>query len=109
MDNSYLLNAVCGWLDELGRKHKRSVVISCSFGGFSGGFDGNDVEQRQLSARFGPDARGRALCVSAGNEGYEPIHTEQLLAARGEVELLWKAPGPNHCQVKLLFDTFAGI
>jgi subtilisin family serine protease len=104
MSNGYLLNAACGWLDELGRKLDRRVVLSCSWGGHFGGYDGNNVEHRQLNARFGPTAKGRALCLSAGNEGFEPIHTELDLAPGEKAELRWNAPG-NDQALKLLFDT----
>jgi subtilisin family serine protease len=105
MDTGYLLNAVCGWLDEVGRERNKPVVVSCSFGGTFGGYDGQSVETRQLNARFAPDVSKRVLCISAGNDGYEPIHAEAKLPPGGKVLLRWKAPGPKSPTLKLLFDT----
>jgi subtilisin family serine protease len=104
METGYLLNAICGWLDQLGRRLDRRVVVSCSFGGNQGGCDGQNVEYRQLNARFAAAVGGRALCVSAGNDGYQPIHVELKLGPGGKAELQWSTAGPQACAVKLLFD-----
>jgi subtilisin family serine protease len=72
LSSSYLLNAVCAWVDE--QMKGRPVVISCSFADHRGGHDGQRVGERQLSARFGPDRKGRVICVAAGNEGELGLH-----------------------------------
>ena len=67
LENSYLLNAICAWVHA--KAGAMPSVVSCSFGGQGGGADGQRIEERQLSARFAADVKGRALCVAAGNEG----------------------------------------
>jgi subtilisin family serine protease len=53
---------------------ERPLVVSCSFGGNSGGHDGALIEERGLASRFSPETRGRALCIAGGNEGEDPFH-----------------------------------
>jgi subtilisin family serine protease len=72
MENAYLLNAICSWLDQV--VGDRPLVISCSFGGSNGGHDGFQVSERQLAERFPANRRGRALCIAAGNDGLAPTH-----------------------------------
>lgn len=82
LENSYLLNAICAWVHE--KSGTMPSVISCSFAGQSGGADGQRIEERQLSARFAPDVKGRALCVAAGNEGEgDVIRATQTLEPQG--------------------------
>jgi subtilisin family serine protease len=89
--NAFLLNAVCGWLDDLAAKRGCPLVVSCSFGGHFGLPHGDRVDERQLSKRF-HDHPGRLICVAAGNEGYQKIHAGlQLSAADGPVPLAWRA------------------
>ncbi len=76
LENAYLLNAICAWIDDVATKEGKPAVISCSFGNHGGGHDGNMVDERQLSARFPSDVRGRAICIAAGNEGYKRIHAQ---------------------------------
>ena len=86
LENSYLLNAICAWVDA--KAGAMPAVVSCSFGGQGGGADGQRIEERQLSARFAPNVKGRALCVAAGNEGEgDVVRLNQTLdpqAANGE-------------------------
>lgn len=78
LENSYLLNAICAWVQQ--QAGAMPWVLSCSFGGQGGGADGQRIEERQLSARFAPDVKGRALCVAAGNEGEgDVVRTTQVL------------------------------
>jgi len=86
LNNVYLLGAICGWLDSVAGA--KPLVVSCSFGGHYGGHDGARVIERQLDARFPLDARGRALLVSAGNDGQDPIHAAAEFKTRGERGLI---------------------
>lgn len=95
MNNGWLLPAICGWLDEVAQKEKKQLVVSCSFGRSSGGHDGSFIEERQLDARWPLTARGRTLCISAGNDGYQPIHAELNVDADKPAELKWLAPSAN--------------
>lgn len=74
LENAYLLNAICAWVDEVAAKEGKPAVITCSFGGQTGGRDGYLVDERHLSARFADSVKGRAICIAAGNEGYSRIH-----------------------------------
>jgi subtilisin family serine protease len=74
LDNAYLLNAICNWLDE--KAADQPLVVSCSFGAMIGGRDGARVDDLQLDARFPLDQPKRAICIAAGNEGDYPIHGE---------------------------------
>jgi subtilisin family serine protease len=103
MDNAYLINAICEWLEGVAKKHDRRLVVSCSYGGRHGGHDGNAVLERHLSERWPDSAQGRALCISAGNEGYQPVHVEQKLEPGRAAELTWKAPDGGW--LELFFDT----
>ena len=77
-ENLYLLNAVCDWLDQLAGD--RPLVLSCSFGSHRGGRDGAAVLERHIDARFGPDRKGRVVCVAAGNNGGDRIHASLTVA-----------------------------
>src|SRR5262249_33844224 len=74
MVNAYLLNAICGWIDEVAGE--RPAVVSCSFGGHDGGHDGQRIAERQLNCRFPLDRKGPAICMAAGNEGAVTLHAE---------------------------------
>src|SRR5205085_1735086 len=79
-ENAYMLNAILGWLDSLPELQSKPLVVSCSFGGQVYGHDGNTIEERELSARFNADRRGRAIAMAAGNQGGDKIHSEVRLA-----------------------------
>jgi subtilisin family serine protease len=92
LENASLLGAICGWLDE--KAGSKPLVVSCSFGGQYGGRDGYLVEERQISARFAPDTRGRAICIAAGNDAEYAIHASlQLKGTDAPAKLLWSSAG----------------
>ncbi len=70
IENAYLLNAACAWIDK--KVGTRPVVVNCSFGGHLGSHDGYSVQERHISARFALDRKGRAICISAGNQRQLP-------------------------------------
>jgi subtilisin family serine protease len=88
LENAYLLNAICGWVNDVASKEGKPAVITCSFGGHGGGHDGNLVDERQLSARFPAEVRGRAICIAAGNEGYNRIHAAATCGAEAHPGVL---------------------
>ena len=90
LENAFLLGAVCEWLNEVAGK--RPLVISCSFGGADGGHDGYLIEERQLDARFPLGAKGRAICIAAGNEGRDHFHADLTIGGNDQpAHLRWTA------------------
>jgi len=87
----FLLNAIVDWLDRV--RGTRPLVVSHSMGAQYGGHDGLLVHERALSARFPPESRGRALVISAGNEGNRDSHAALDLRPDGTATTLgWKVP-----------------
>jgi subtilisin family serine protease len=86
LENTYLLNAIAAWLDEV--VGKRPLVISCSYGGHQGPHDGTRIEEQHFSARFPADRPGRVACMAAGNEGHVPMHAELKISDR-PAKLTW--------------------
>ncbi len=103
--NAYLLNAICEWLDRVAQDEHEPLVISCSFGGRLSGYDGKTGREQHLNSRFPLDRKGRALCISAGNDGEGNFNTEVVLdpAKAGTGELRWHAPVPG--TLEIYFDT----
>ncbi len=90
LENSYLLNAICEWLDRVAAQSP--LVVSCSFGGHWDGHDGQTVGERHLSERFPLGKSGRAIVAAAGNEGRDPIHAEASFGDRKSAKLIrWNA------------------
>ena len=81
---------------------KTPAVISCSFGGQYGAHNGSQLDERQLSARFAPTVRGRAICIAAGNEGGYTFHGETSFKSKTAPGLI-DASGSGI--VELFFDT----
>jgi len=89
--STLLLNAIVDWLDKV--RGNRPLVLSHSMGGQWGGHDGMLVRERALSARFPAETRGRALVISAGNEGDRDSHAVLDLRPGSPGSLLaWKVP-----------------
>lgn len=103
--NGYLLGAFCEWVDSVA--DGRPYVISCSFGGRSGSADGMRIEERQLEAYFPASAVGRALCISAGNEGDWPMHADLKIPAGGSRTLSWGG-GEKEGYLRLFFGAASG-
>jgi subtilisin family serine protease len=97
VDNDYLINAICDWIDNVAQKEHKPVVVSCSWGGQSGPHDGNLVYERALSERFSLDRQGRALCVAAGNDAVSGKHSEVALdKGNPQAKLEWTAGADGH-------------
>jgi subtilisin family serine protease len=102
LENSWVLNAACAWLDKVAGS--QPLVVSCSFGGQNGRHDGRSIEEQQLNARFPAGLAGRAICVAAGNEGSDAIHADLTLGTAAKPsELKWKAG--EGASLSLIFDT----
>ena len=103
LDNSYLLNAGCEWLNQVSGENP--LVISASFGGHYTGHDGQSVNERELNLRLaGGEKKGRAMVVSAGNEGQQAIHAQVIFGNRNNAEsIVWEAKEPTN--ISLFFNT----
>jgi subtilisin family serine protease len=94
MPEGYLLNAIIDWIDKVAREAHEPAVVSCSFGGHFTGHDGQTIEERHLSSRFNPDAVGRAIVISAGNERGDAVHAKMKIGGIFAPGLLgWKVRG----------------
>lgn len=100
LENSYLLNAICEWLDKTAGK--TPVVVSGSFGGHYSGHDGQRVEERELNARFPLTRAGRAVVFAAGNEGNDPIHAMIDFSTPSKL-VSWTAT--QKTMIKMYFDS----
>jgi subtilisin family serine protease len=103
LPNSYLLGAICTWIDAIAGK--KPVVLSCSFGGQFGGRDGSNALERQIDARFPSTLRGRAIVIAAGNEGGDRVHAEAGFSSwdkRGRIE--WTVPEGIEASTLLWFN-----
>jgi subtilisin family serine protease len=102
LENSWMLGAVCDWIDQLAGG--QPVVVSCSWSGQYGSHDGCRIKERRLNARFPDTARGRALCFAAGNEGDVPLHAEVSFAGENDKGTLsWQATAPG--SIVVYFDS----
>lgn len=88
LENSYLLNAIAGWLEKVAGK--TPLVISGSFGGHYTGHDGQSVLERHLNSRFPLTKAGRSIVFAAGNEGKEAIHAKATFAREPKL-ISWNA------------------
>ncbi len=100
LENSYLLNAICEWLDKTAGK--TPLVVSGSFGGHYSGHDGQRVQQRELNVRFPLSKAGRAIVFAAGNDGNDAIHA-QVNFSTPEKLVSWTAKQKTF--IKIYFDS----
>jgi subtilisin family serine protease len=103
LENAYLLGAVCDWLNKVAGD--RPLVVSCSFGGHDGGHDGYLVEEREIDARFPLSAKGRAICIAAGNEGQDHFHADLVIGGKDKpAPLRWNAKHATDMKIYLQTD-----
>jgi subtilisin family serine protease len=97
----------------------RPYVINLSLGGHIGAHDGTSLEEIAIDSLVGPGRPGKAMVVSAGNEGDEPIHAGGTFGPPGspnhQVTVQVAQSGPNAAVFDFWFDgrdafslTFAG-
>jgi subtilisin family serine protease len=110
LENGYLLGAGCDWLDQIARRENKALVINCSFCAHAGGHDGCRIEEREIDARFPQTAKGRAICMAAGNEDEDGMHSRlQLAKSAAKQQLQWVAiPGkrrkPKSAEMAIFLD-----
>jgi subtilisin family serine protease len=100
LENSYLLNAICEWLDKVAGK--TPLVVSGSFGGHYSGHDGQRVEEREMNARFPLTKAGRAVVFAAGNEGNDGIHSRLQFSTPSKL-VSWTTT--QKTMIKMYFDS----
>jgi len=104
LENTYLLGAICGWIDHVAGK--TPAVVSCSFGGQYGSRDGAFVLERQLDARFASTVRSRALCIAAGNEARMKLHAEASFKSADQAgRIEWTVPPGSEASVLVCFSS----
>jgi subtilisin family serine protease len=108
MDNAYLVNAICEWLDKVAGQ--QPLVVSCSWGGQYGGHDGHLVTERHLSARFAPEKKSRAILFAAGNEGFDPIHAPIAIGTKDKPgEIRWMNDSKGSLEIYLPVSSDSGL
>lgn len=101
----YMVPAICEWLDKKATELKQPLVVSCSFGGTVGRHDGQNIEERHLSARFGLDRPGRGICVAAGNSGDQPMHAAVPIGPKSSApKIEWEIDRPGYLQLYIQTD-----
>lgn len=100
LSNTFLLNAMCEWLDKFAGT--KPLVISGSFGGHWTGHDGQGIRERHLNARFPVSKPGRSILFAAGNEGNDPMHAKATVSATPK-EIRWNVGGDS--VITMYFDT----
>ncbi|HLW67788.1 MAG TPA: S8 family serine peptidase [Gemmataceae bacterium] len=101
VENMWMLNAVCDWLDKKAAELNKALVISCSLGAPQGGRDGKRIVERQLSARFPSNKKGRVLCFAAGNEGWLGRHATIEFNENNRATIKWHANQSERIEVYL--------
>jgi subtilisin family serine protease len=72
-DNVDLIQAI-GFIDQTAAALQRPYVVNLSLGTHLGPHDGTSLEEMAIDSLVGPGKPGKAIVVSAGNEGGQPIH-----------------------------------
>src|SRR5262249_61062776 len=80
-----------GWADRvrLAARRKQPCAITLSLGGPAGGHDGSSILERAIDTLC--EERGRAVVVSAGNEGMARIHASTVLPRGNLTPARWTA------------------
>ena len=56
-------------------------VVNMSLGGSAGAHDGTSLEEQAIDQLMGSGISGKAVVISAGNEGSDPIHASGMLSS----------------------------
>jgi subtilisin family serine protease len=73
LDNVDLIQAL-GFIDQTVAALQRPYIINLSLGRQIGAHDGTALDEIAIDSLVGPGKPGKAVVVSAGNEGEQPIH-----------------------------------
>lgn len=82
-----VVNALA-FIDEMADRLGKPYVVNMSFGGHFGPHDGTALHEQAIDSLVGPGIPGKAIVISAGNEGDEDIHASGTVppGRREEVE-----------------------
>lgn len=83
--SNFVITPAVHWMSTIADSLRRPLVVSCSFGQQIGLHDGSRLVERELEALLPDGAPGRALVVSAGNDGTRPVHARMTLGAKPQV------------------------
>ena len=72
-NNVDLIQAL-GFIDQMAAALQRPYVVNMSLGIHIGPHDGTSLEEIAIDSLVGPGKPGKAVVVSAGNDGGQPIH-----------------------------------
>ena len=92
-------------LFELAATRKQPCVINLSLGGHAGGHDGSSILERAIDTLC--EERGRAVVVSAGNEGMARIHASTALPCGNPTPARWTAD--LELKTQILENTLLGF
>jgi subtilisin family serine protease len=73
--------AALRFIDNRARELNMPYVVNMSIGGHYGAHDGTATNERAIDNLVGAGAPGKAICVSAGNEGADNIHASGTLGS----------------------------
>ena len=72
------------FINNIASEQNKSCVINLSLGGSSGPHDGKDLSEQAIDELLsGSSAVGKAVVISAGNDGNKPIHASGTLGGAG--------------------------
>ncbi|MFN8485557.1 MAG: S8 family serine peptidase [Anaerolineae bacterium] len=80
------------WIDQKAQELGRPYVVNMSFGGHGGPHDGTRPDERAIDNLVGPGKPGKAVVVSAGNEGDLGIHASGRVGQGGAATLSVNMP-----------------
>ncbi len=73
--------AALRFIDNRARELNMPYVVNMSLGGHYGAHDGTATNERAIDNLVGPGVAGKAVCISAGNEGADDIHAGGTLGS----------------------------
>jgi subtilisin family serine protease len=84
------------FIDSVAKVLGQPYVINLSLGGHEGAHDGTSLQEQALDNLIGPNKKGKAIVVSAGNEGLDSLHAGgNMSGAAVNVDFRVPAYAPN--------------
>ncbi|MCX6032104.1 MAG: S8 family serine peptidase [Chloroflexi bacterium] len=82
------------FIDQKAAELGRPYVVNLSLGGHYGAHDGTSLVEQAIDILVGPGKPGKAIVISAGNEGDETIHAAGQAPQGGTKEVSFFIPTP---------------